>query len=47
MKVHQLETLLVWAQIHKLEICVFIKWPDRFTVYILINHSKEEHWYNY
>lgn len=39
MKVHQLETLL--------EICVFIKWPDRFTVYILINHSKEEHWYNY
>lgn len=47
MKVHQLETLLVWAQIHKLEICVFIKWPDCFTVYILINHSKEEHWYNY
>lgn len=40
MKVHQLEALLVWAQIHKLEI-KYTKWPDLFTVYILINHSKE------
>lgn len=34
MKVHQLEALLVWAQIHKLEI-KYTKWPDlTFLQYI-------------